>query len=478
MDGVIGSAHADTLTGGSVGDEAFATPDWRAYREAANSLEGGAGDDLLMGLGAADTLDGGDGIDTADYSLSEDSVRVDLNLTGPQTGGGEVTETPTSLDGVNPSIFYGGNHARGDVLISIENVTGSAFKDTLIGNGKDNVLSGLAGDDSLAGGGGNDTLIGGAGNDTLQGGDGDDLIRAGAGDVVDGGAGHDVLASEDEYLDVSSSTAITGIERIDLTGACKGLTVSGDAIRENGVADPAGSGLMALVVTGDEDDSVARLADGGWTWTLADPEAAIDGKTYVLYEAVKDGETVRLYVQTGLDGIEVVDGVIQIWGTEGHDDLTTAWDFNYPRFAFHVHGLDGNDTLRGGSGADTLDGGDHASTDVLYVTGTGPGPLWGWDSVWVPGATPGGDTADYGAGNAAVDVDLERARQSGGQGAEATCSGASRTSRAPWASTTTPCAATAATTCWPAWPGPIFSTAAAGATRRTTAGATRPWTWT
>ncbi|MGE4440458.1 MAG: cadherin-like domain-containing protein [Desulfomicrobium sp.] len=358
VDGVIGSAHADTLIGGSVGDEAFATSFWRAYREAANRLEGGAGDDLLMGLGAADTLDGGEGIDTADYSLSEDSVRVDLNLATGQTGGGEVTETPSSIDSSNPGIFYGGNHARGDVLSNIENVTGSAYGDTLIGNGENNVLSGLDGNDSLAGGGGNDTLIDGVGSDTLHGGDGDDRIYAGAGDVVDGGAGHDVLASDADYLDVtSSSMTITGIERIDLTGVCKSLDVSGDAILNIGISDPAGGGLMALVVTGDAGDSVVRLPDGGWTWNLVDENAAIDGQAYVLYEAAKDGQTVRLYVQTGLNVIEIPDGVHSVLGSEGADDLTTAWGFNDPRFAFIVHGLEGDDTLRGGSGADTLDGG-------------------------------------------------------------------------------------------------------------------------
>jgi hypothetical protein len=35
---------------------------------------------------------------------------------------------------------------------------------------------------------------------------------------VDGGAGFDVLLSEDAQLDVTSSTTVTGIERIDLTG--------------------------------------------------------------------------------------------------------------------------------------------------------------------------------------------------------------------------------------------------------------------
>ncbi|ACU89970.1 tandem-95 repeat protein [Desulfomicrobium baculatum] len=338
MDGLWGSEFNDTLTGRSTD-----IPD---YMSVHNLIEGRGGDDILAGLSGNDTLDGGTGSDTANYSLSTSAVNVDLALSTAQTGG-EV-----------------GNHAAGDVLISIENVTGSAYGDTLTGDGGNNVLSGLAGDDSLIGGGGDDTLIGGAGSDTFQGGDGDDLIRAGAGDVVDGGVGSDVLVSEDEYLDVTSSTTITGIERIDLTGAGKDLAVNGDAILLNGVADPAGSGFMALVVNGDDGDSVIRVADG-WSWTLVASDMTVggDGLTYALYEASKAGQTVRLYMETGLNEIELADGVYHVLGTEGHDDLTTVWDFTDSRHPFNIQGLGGDDTLLGGPGDDTLAGG--AGSDLM-----------------------------------------------------------------------------------------------------------------
>jgi Ca2+-binding RTX toxin-like protein len=104
---------------------------------------------------------------------------------------------------------------------------------------------------------------------------------------------------------------------------------------------------------------------------------------------------------------------VQVWGTNNADDLTGAADFNREGVTFHVYGFDGNDTLRGGSGADTLDGGGHAyasHTPWLYTQ-------------------DGGDTVDYGASTAAVDIDLTRATQSGGH-AEGDCSSASRTSSA------------------------------------------------
>ena len=52
-----------------------------------------------------------------------------------------------------------------DTLISIENLTGSANGDTLIGNNKVNILDGGDGDDIVIGAAGGDELIGGNGED-------------------------------------------------------------------------------------------------------------------------------------------------------------------------------------------------------------------------------------------------------------------------------------------------------------------------
>jgi Tol biopolymer transport system component len=96
----------------------------------------GSGNDILTGGGGADKLIGGGGNDTANYSTSAKGVTVNLALTTKQVSKGD---------------------ASGDVLSSIENISGSAFADKLTGNGKNNVLSGLAGADKLSGGGGTDT---------------------------------------------------------------------------------------------------------------------------------------------------------------------------------------------------------------------------------------------------------------------------------------------------------------------------------
>ena len=134
---ILGNDGSNVLTGHGGSDE----------------LLGGDGRDILIGGRGRDDLDGGDGFDIASYVGS--FGRVQVNLT---TGTGQ----------------YGA--ARGDELVNIEGVTGSAFGDALTGDAGDNLLRGRAGDDWLSGEDGRDVLIGGLGADTLIGGDGVDTV--------------------------------------------------------------------------------------------------------------------------------------------------------------------------------------------------------------------------------------------------------------------------------------------------------------
>jgi Ca2+-binding RTX toxin-like protein len=81
-----------------------------------------------------------------------------------------------------------------DRLLSIENVIGSDFNDTITGDDFDNVLQGGAGNDKIRGGAGNDTITGGSGVNFLRGNDGDDVITGGdEGDQLFGDAGNDSI---------------------------------------------------------------------------------------------------------------------------------------------------------------------------------------------------------------------------------------------------------------------------------------------
>src|SRR6266702_6316470 len=103
-------------------------------------LYGGAGNDTIVGGGGGGILGGGTGTDTVDYSASSGGVTVNLGNAGAQSGG----------------------DAAGDVLSNFENITGSAFNDTLIGDAGANVLTGGAGNDVLIGGGTGNLLVNGS----------------------------------------------------------------------------------------------------------------------------------------------------------------------------------------------------------------------------------------------------------------------------------------------------------------------------
>jgi Ca2+-binding RTX toxin-like protein len=128
-------------------------------------LNGGLGDD---------TLDGGEGIDTADYGYRTGGITVELQDSGDDFANiGGVIET----------------------LRSIESVTGGSGGDLLIGDSGANALDGGAGNDQLRGNGGDDVLTGGAGDDVFifADGDGDDIVT----DFQNGADRFDLSAVDD-----------------------------------------------------------------------------------------------------------------------------------------------------------------------------------------------------------------------------------------------------------------------------------------
>lgn len=99
-----------------------------------NVLTAGSGNNIL---------NGGGGIDAASYAYATSAVTVSLANTSAQITGGSGS----------------------DALLSIENLVGSNYNDTLTGNAANNKLNGGAGNDRLIGGAGKDVLVGGSGND-------------------------------------------------------------------------------------------------------------------------------------------------------------------------------------------------------------------------------------------------------------------------------------------------------------------------
>lgn len=296
---VIGSSLNDVITGGNPANGSASTDGFEGFR----------------GLGGNDTIDGGTGYDRVYYDNSPAAVTVTLGGTGTGTAsdGWGGTDTLINIEEVRGSAFGDtltgsdsgvfesfegragndtidgrGGHDRAnydtatsainanlatgvvqdgmggtDTLLSIEEIRGSAFNDTIIGNDQSNRLEGRLGNDTLDGGAGLDTVrydsargsvtvnlatgtaTGADGNDTLTniemvwgsgfadvltGDANSNLLRGNGGnDVIDGGAGVDAagfvnarntytIAKTATGLTVTSSTegtdTLTNIERL------------------------------------------------------------------------------------------------------------------------------------------------------------------------------------------------------------------------------------------------------------------------
>lgn len=182
-----------------------------------DSLFGNGGADLLFGRAGIDLLFGGDGKDIASYYDAADGVSISLKF-----GLGIAGE------------------ADGDILVGIEVLSGSAFNDSLEGDGQANSLYGNNGDDFVYGGAGPDALFGGAGRDIMLGGQGADSFFGGVGEDHIGfayasggitvnlatGIGSGGDAAGDTY---SSIENVGGTDAKDvLTGSVAANTLSGE----------------------------------------------------------------------------------------------------------------------------------------------------------------------------------------------------------------------------------------------------------
>jgi Ca2+-binding RTX toxin-like protein len=325
---------------------------------------GGAGNDEIVARSGPAWIDGGDGLDTVAYDLSQTGVYLNL-VDQQQNAGGAAGEFLVSIEQYFLSNF-------GDTFIDSNAaatlyVYGGRGSDYLQSGSGDDWLDGGSGNDSLYGGDGNDILFGGnafigqgvsesGGDDLLYGGNGDDSLIAGDGnDFLDGGAGADFMRGDDGFDTVSYSDATAGV-RIDLTRASS--TWTGDARGD--------------VFSGIERISLTNFAD----LFIGDANA-----NQGIFGGNGDD---RLIGMGGDDGLTGGNGNDLLEGGDGNDVLrgdgfagSPGNDFLFGNAGDDILGGDaGNDALWGGSGADALDGGD------------------------------GYDTAEYGDATSGVSIDL------------------------------------------------------------------------
>ena len=296
-----GTQWADRIDGGFGEDE----------------VRAGGGMDVVIGSldAATDRYDGGEGIDTIDYSSATGDLVIDL-ASGTASG----TQTGT------------------DTLVSFERVFGGAGNDTITGDDATVFISGGDGDDTITTGNGATAVFGGNGADTLTGGAGDDTISGGNGDdVIHGGGGNDTLS-----------------------GGYGADQIFGDAGNDTILADP---GLQADVIDGGEgfdtldfsNAAAAITVNLGGGYSLGAGVDTISGIEHVVGSTGDD----RLVGGAADVTFEGGTGRDYLWGGSGNDILLgDAGDDT-------IIGGAGFDRITGGAGTDTLTGGFNADTFVF-----------------------------------------------------------------------------------------------------------------
>ncbi|MDB5746972.1 MAG: Hemolysin-type calcium-binding region [Massilia sp.] len=164
--------------------------------DAANTILGGAGDDVL---------DGGLGVDRMTGGAGNDVYLVD-NV------GDLITESTGAAWGIDLVRVSASSYAMSNNVENLEYTGSGNFSGT--GNGSNNTMTGGDGNDTLNGGSGSDTLIGGMGNDTYVVGSTTDSV------VEEAGAGIDtVLSTSSSFiLGANVENAIQTSSLASLTG--------------------------------------------------------------------------------------------------------------------------------------------------------------------------------------------------------------------------------------------------------------------
>jgi len=406
MEDVIGGNGNDTLIGTSAS---------KLLGNGINTLNGGPGNDTITGAGANDTLiggpdndtfrmgttadgadviDGGPGVDLADYSQRTADLTITL-ASGADDGAAGEGDNLVNIDNVNTG--SGNDHVTGNILANTINlndgndtvssptldgadlIEGGAgvdtmdyslrsvglfvLLDTVANDGQpgedDNVLPDV---EVVLGGSGSDRLIGGNGPNTLSGGGGNDFLEGGAGaDTIMGGPGTDQV----EYTqDANVTVTLDGVANDGFGGGSEGDNADADGSVENVLGSPGDDVItgnaLNNTITGSTGNDVLNGGAGNDTFvssltTVSDGADTIIGGPDIdtmSYASRTANVTVTLNgsADDGLsgEGDNVQATVENVVGGFGADKLTGSSLNNT------LTGGPGNDTLAGKGGADTF----------------------------------------------------------------------------------------------------------------------------
>jgi Ca2+-binding RTX toxin-like protein len=342
-------------------------------------VSGNTGNNILYAAAGNNNITGGLGQDTASYLYATSAITANLSTAGAQDTGGSGSDT----------------------FVGIENLTGSAFNDTLLGNTAANILDGGAGTDAMTGGDGADTYL--------------------------------VRDATDSVSETNPALA-GGIDLVwsYLANYTLGTNVENGRIMATGVADITGNTLNNVLYAGVGNNILT----------------ADTGTDTISYAYMGAGVTASLATgtATGGSGADSFTGFENLTGSNFNDSLTGDAGANILDGGLGVDtmvGGDGNDTYLIRNGGDTANeasaaGGDNDIALVYYggytlTANVENGRIMAYTAANINGnalnnlliaginnnvinGAAGTDTVSYLFASAAVDASLATGLASGGSG--------------------------------------------------------------
>ncbi|NUT68961.1 calcium-binding protein, partial [Pseudomonas corrugata] len=354
----IGAAFKQVLSGGGGND----------------TLTAGVGDDQLEGGVGNDTLNGGQGSDLYLFSLGDGRDVINDDNLSYMYGGVDVLRFGTGIQAADILASRSGtslvlSHVNGQDQVTVTNwftentdryqleriefADGTVWTSAalsvqvlqLTGGAGDDVLTGVSSSQAqvIRGGGGNDTLTAGAGADQLEGGTGNDTLNGGQGSdlyLFNLGDGRDVI--NDDNL----SYMYGGVDVLRFGTGIQAADI---------IASRSGTSLVLSHVNGQDQITVTNwFTENTGRYQLERIEFA-DGTVWTSTTL-----SAQLLQLTGGAGDDVLVGIgaafKQVLSGGGGNDTLTAGS--------------GDDQLAGGTGNDTLNGG-QGSDIYLFNLGDG-----------------------------------------------------------------------------------------------------------
>lgn len=285
----------------------------------ANRLVGNSGNNVLTGLGAIDTLEGGAGDDTYVVAQSDDVITEATNAGTDTVEAGADFTLPTNVENL--------------VLTGTGNFSGT-------GNTGANSIRGNSGNNTINGSSGADTMTGLAGNDSYTVDNIADVVTEAAGE------GTDLVTSSVTF------TLAANLENLTLSGSAA-ITGTGNGEDNNLIGN---TGNNTLIGAGGNDTLDGGTGVDNAQGGLGNDSYIVNVSTDVVVENPGEGtdsvtSSVSFTLSANVENL-TLSGANNIAGTGNADNNT-------------IIGNTGANTLNGGAGVDTLRG--LAQNDIYVV---------------------------------------------------------------------------------------------------------------